>query len=126
MSTFPPTRQVTITIGFYAGVALIDAGCRGAGSSWCRGISLMEYAVRSLVMLSTVVAINFNITHIRFCIQVRAGFTSKGFHWAHGCGHTNTHRGMLCISRGTWNWTVAEYFGAACCFLVHAQEGDIS
>lgn len=35
----------------------------------------MEYAVRSLVMLSTVVAINFNITHIRFCIQVRTRLT---------------------------------------------------
>eukprot|EP00752_Nemacystus_decipiens_P005249 g4763.t2 len=61
---------VTITIAFYAGVALIDAGCGGADSNWCNGVSLLEYAVRSLIMLSTVVAINFNITHIRFCIQL--------------------------------------------------------
>eukprot|EP00903_Cladosiphon_okamuranus_P009103 g8701.t1 len=63
---------VTITIAFYAGVALIDAGCSSTGTSsnWCSGVSLLEYAVRSLIMLSTVVAINFNITHIRFCIQL--------------------------------------------------------
>lgn len=66
----PPLPQVTITIAFYAGVALIDAGCGGTESNWCNGVSLLEYAVRSLIMLSTVVAINFNITHIRFCIQV--------------------------------------------------------
>lgn len=72
--SFPSTRQVTITIGFYAGVALIDGSCRGSGSSWCRGFSLMEYAVHSLVMLSTIVAINFNITHIRFCIQVKTRY----------------------------------------------------
>ncbi|CAM9201879.1 unnamed protein product [Ectocarpus sp. 6 AP-2014] len=61
---------VTITIGFYAGVSLIDASCDDTNSSsWCSGVGLMAYAVRSLVMLTTVVAINFNITHIRFCIQ---------------------------------------------------------
>lgn len=61
---------MTTTIAFYAGVALIDAGCGSTDSNWCNGVSLLEYAVRSLIMLSTVVAINFNITHIRFCIQV--------------------------------------------------------
>lgn len=69
---------MTITIAFYAGVALIDAGCGGADSNWCNGVSLLEYAVRSLIMLSTVVAINFNITHIRFCIQVCTSMLSKG------------------------------------------------
>ncbi|CAN0193649.1 unnamed protein product, partial [Scytosiphon promiscuus] len=60
---------VSITIGFYAGVSLLQANCRDS-SQWCDGVGLIEYAVRSLIMLSTVVAINFNITHIRFCIQV--------------------------------------------------------
>lgn len=73
-----PILQVTITIAFYAGVALIDAGCGGADSNWCNGVSLLEYAVRSLIMLSTVVAINFNITHIRFCIQVHTSMLSRG------------------------------------------------
>lgn len=64
------TSQVTLTVGFYAGISLIEAGCQSSETDWCGGVALMEYAVRSLIMLSTVVAINFNITHIRFCIQV--------------------------------------------------------
>ncbi|CAM9315553.1 unnamed protein product, partial [Hapterophycus canaliculatus] len=60
---------VSITIGFYAGVSILHATCSDS-NQWCDGVGLIEYAVRSLVMLSTVVAINFNITHIRFCIQL--------------------------------------------------------
>ncbi|CAM9383284.1 unnamed protein product [Laminaria digitata] len=61
---------VTLTVGLYAGVSLLKATCDDSGTQWCSSISLMEYTVRSLIMLSTVVAINFNITHIRFCIQL--------------------------------------------------------
>lgn len=63
--------QVAITMGLYAGISLVEAGCLGQTSTWCSGLALMEYAVRSLVMLTTVVAINYHITHIRGCIQVQ-------------------------------------------------------
>lgn len=65
--------QVTITVGFYAGISLLEAGCNGNQTSWCGGVVLVEYAVRCFIMLITVVAINFNITNIRFCIQVKGG-----------------------------------------------------
>lgn len=57
-------------MGIYFAISLLEAGCLGEASNWCNGLALMEYTLRSLIMLSTVVAINFNITHIRFCIQV--------------------------------------------------------
>lgn len=62
--------QVVVTIGFYACVSLLGAGCQDAESALCGGLGFMEYAIRSLILLSTVVAINFNISHIRLCIQV--------------------------------------------------------
>lgn len=61
---------MVVTLGFYACVSLLAAGCLDADSTLCGGLGFMEYAIRSLVLLSTVVAINFNISHIRLCIQV--------------------------------------------------------
>ncbi|CAM9671657.1 unnamed protein product [Ascophyllum nodosum] len=61
---------VSVTIGFYACVSLLQSRCDTYEVAWCNKIGLMEYAIRSLIMLTTVVAINFNISHIRFCIQL--------------------------------------------------------
>ncbi|CAM9365314.1 unnamed protein product [Discosporangium mesarthrocarpum] len=68
-----PRREawpVALVFVMYGGLSTGHAFCENSQGWLCNSLALMEYAVRCLVMLSTVVAINFNITNIRFNIQL--------------------------------------------------------